>query len=612
MPNDADAHRRARRLGFAVVAIGVLNLVSAFSPWVDRHVELVDRALTPGVPDLASGAAATLGVVLVLVGRGLVQRRRVACWTAIVAVGASTVAQVLEGSDRRVVMVSLLVLTMLVLNRRVFVVVADRRRTRTLAFAVPAVLGAIFAYGLAGLSLERQGIHPALTLGSGMAEIAARLVGRSGPLHLPTDYVWLPVSITILGSLAGFVLIVYTLAPIRERVRMHDADRLHVRDLVDRADGDTLDPFALRTDKRYVFSADRRAAIAYRYVNGVGLASGDPVGDPDAFAGALEAWLLLCRRGGWRPAILGTRVELLPLYEAHGLRAHYLGDEAVIDVGSFALAGRRMRPVRQACQRIANAGYSTEIHREGELGEPLHSELRDLAHRARHGAPERGFSMALDGLLSGRDGDCVVAVTRDDAGIPVAFQRYVPCMGGRGLSLDAMRRDRTGPNGVNERMIADVVAWAKQHGVEQVSLNFAFFRAFLDEGARLKGLQTLEAWFVKRANPYFQIESLLRFNAKFDPTWRPRYLVYRSVGELASVGVAALSAESFLPFDRRPQAYPVARPGAEAPASGVAVTARSSPSTSSPDPSSSSSGASGPKEVARERSSSVARSSSPR
>ena len=554
--NDLDAHRRARWLGLAVAAVGILNLVSAFSPWVDRHVELVDRALTPGVPDLASGAAATLGVVLVLVGRGLVQRRRVAYWTACIAGAVSIVAQVFQGSDRRVVMVSLLVLTLLVLNRRVFVVAPDRRRARSVALAVPAVLGVVFAYGLVGLSLERGGIHPSLTLGRGVAEVAARLVGRSGPLHLPTDYVWLPVSITVLGSIAAFVLIVHALAPIREHVKTHDADRIRVRELVDRADGDTLDPFALRTDKRYVFAPDGRAAVAYRYVNGVGLASGDPVGEPEAFAGALANYLLLCRRHGWRPAILGVRSELLPMYEAQGLRAHYLGDEAVIDVASFGLSGRRMRPVRQACQRITNAGYTTEIHREGELGEPLRSQLAELARRARQGAPERGFSMALDALLSGRDADCVVAVTRDEHGVAVAFQRYVPCLAGRGLSLDAMRRERTGPNGVNERMIADVVAWAREHGVEQVSLNFAFFRAFLEEDARLSGLQTLEAWFVKRANPYFQIETLLKFNAKFDPTWRPRYLMYRSVGELASVSVAALSAESFLPFDRRRESHP--------------------------------------------------------
>ena len=158
--------------------------------------------------------------------------------------------------------------------------------------------------------------------------------------------------------------------------------------------------------------------------------------------------------------------------------------------------------------------------------------------------------MALDGLLTGHDPDCVVIITREPDSTPLAFQRYVPCRGGLGLSLDAMRREKRGPNGVNERMIVDVLAWARGQGVEVLSLNFAFFRAWLDEGAELSKLQGLEAWFVRRANPYFQIESLLRFNAKFHPRWVARHLAYRSIGELAPVGLAAMSAEAFLPFAR--------------------------------------------------------------
>ena len=56
---------------------------------------------------------------------------------------------------------------------------------------------------------------------------------------------------------------------------------------------------------------------------------------------------------------------------------------------------------------------------------------------------------------------------------------------------------------------------------------------------------------MRRLNPHFQIESLLRFNAKFRPRWVPRHLVYRSWGDLAPVGAAAATAEGFLPFDRR-------------------------------------------------------------
>jgi lysyl-tRNA synthetase class 2 len=96
------------------------------------------------------------------------------------------------------------------------------------------------------------------------------------------------------------------------------------------------------------------------------------------------------------------------------------------------------------------------------------------------------------------------------------------------------------------------VLWAREHGISEVSLNFAVFKGLIEEGADLKLIAAAEAWFVRRLNPYFQIESLLTFNAKFDPRWVPRYLVYRSAGDLVATGIAAASAEGFMPFGKKP------------------------------------------------------------
>jgi lysyl-tRNA synthetase class 2 len=251
---------------------------------------------------------------------------------------------------------------------------------------------------------------------------------------------------------------------------------------------------------------------------------------------------------------MGARGDRLGLYTAVGLRGEYLGDEAIVAVDGFSLEGRAMRGVRQAVNRTHNHGITTEVWREGDLDDALRAELAAIADRGRDGAPERGFSMALDGLLSGRDAECVVVVARDPDGAPFAFQRYVPCRRGAGLSLDAMRRDRVGPNGVNERLIVDAVAWAAEHGITEISLNFAFCRALLDDDAEVTGPRRLQVWLLRRMNPWFQIESLLRFNAKFAPRWVPRYLVYRSLGDLPAVAAAAASAEGFQPFDRSPEA----------------------------------------------------------
>ncbi len=541
-----------RGLGLAVAAVGAVSIVSALTPALPRRLELVDGLMDPVVVHLADGTTALVGVVLMLLGRGLAQRRRSAYFGALALLTVSAVLHVVKGLDVEEALLALGVAALLVRARGLFTVALPRGRVLRVV-RVALVLAAVdVGLGVAGLALGASRLRIPIKPGTVLIEVVRRLGGARWLARIP----WCGAGVPDLARAAR--------APHRRRradrrVRAGSgaADavtepRAAIRRLADRADGDTLDPFALRADKSYVFSPDGRAALAYRCVGGVGLASGDPVGAPEAFAGAVAAFLALCDETGWRAAVMGVRGDRLAAYVDAGLRVQYLGDEAIVDVADFTLTGRSMRDVRQAVNRTANSGITTEFHREGELDAGLRRALLGIAERGRRGAPERGYSMALDGLLSGRDRDCLVAVARDADGTPFAFQRYVPCRAGTGLSLDAMRRDDVGPNGVNERLIVDTIEWARAHAVDVVSLNFAFCRSLIDEATETRSTGArAQAWVVRRLNPHFQIESLLRFNAKFRPRWVPRYLVYRSLGDLAPVGAAAASAEGFLPFDRR-------------------------------------------------------------
>lgn len=546
-----NARGKARLLGMFVAAVGLVDIGSAFTPSMEHRLEFVRNYVTPTVTDTADGATALLGIALLLIGRGLTHRRKVAYRLAIVLLAVSVVTHIVKGLDVEEAIVAIVAVVALYRQRKLFTVPVAPARWRSLATAVPVAAGLVGAYGAAGLLARRETVRETLTPLNVVQEISARLIGLSGGLHIAGRFGrWFPASITALGLAGVAVLLLMVLAPVAERAVADPAARERVRNLIDRADGDTLDPFSLRHDKHYVFSPDGRAAVAYRYVTGVGLMSGDPVGDQASFAAAFRVFRELCDEQGWRLAVLGARRDRLPLYEETGLRGLYLGDEAIIDTAEFSLEGRKMRPVRQAANRTVNHGITCEVHREGDLDPTLRRALIGIADRHRADNAERGFSMALDGLLEGRHPDALVTVARDETGAPFAFQRYIPCKAGHALSLDAMRRDRVGVNGVNERLIVETIQWAQRNGVDEVSLNFAVAREILTEGAELTTREAAEAWVLRRLNPYFQIESLLSFNAKFHPRWVPRYLVYRSITDLVPVAVAALSAEAFLPLDR--------------------------------------------------------------
>ncbi|HEY4397257.1 MAG TPA: phosphatidylglycerol lysyltransferase domain-containing protein, partial [Acidimicrobiia bacterium] len=332
------ARRRLRLLAFAVTATGLINVFSALTPLMRDRLEVVGEAFTPEVAHLARGATALLGVALILLSRGIARHRRVAYRAALVLLAVSAFTHVLKGLDIEEAVVALGVAVLLVRSSSLFDAPTPPHRWRTAIVMAITIIPVAFAYGVIGLAVRHDRVHPAFTFLGAVQETAARLVGLSGPLAFSGGFGrWFPASITVLGFVALIAIAVAVLAPVTEGAVAPADERERIRGLSNRDDGDTLDPFALRHDKRYITSGDGRAALAYRYVNGTGLASGDPVGDPASCGDAAARFLDRCRAGGWRPAGIGARADRIPLYETAGLRARYLGDEAVIDVDEFTL-----------------------------------------------------------------------------------------------------------------------------------------------------------------------------------------------------------------------------------------------------------------------------------
>ncbi|WP_328904298.1 phosphatidylglycerol lysyltransferase domain-containing protein [Streptomyces sp. NBC_00441] len=365
---------------------------------------------------------------------------------------------------------------------------------------------------------------------------------------------WVNVAINILSTL---LLVAVVWAAFRSRravdpITPEDEDGL--RALLDKqGERDSLGYFALRREKSAVWSPTRKAAVVYRVVGGVSLASGDPIGDPEAWPGAIVPWLAEAREHGWIPAVMGAGEEAGTVYARHGLDALELGDEAIVETADFTLEGRAMRTVRQAYNRVRRAGYEVTVRRHAEIPEP---ETADLVRRAddwRDGATERGFSMALGRLGDPADGQCVMLECRDapsgdgDPGELRALLSFVP-WGPNGLSLDLMRRDRDSENGLMEFMVIELLQRAGKLGVTQVSLNFAMFRSVFERGSRLGAGPVLRMWrsLLSFFSRWWQIESLYRANAKYRPIWEPRFLLFEKSADLLRIGVAAGRAEGFL------------------------------------------------------------------
>jgi lysylphosphatidylglycerol synthetase-like protein (DUF2156 family) len=336
--------------------------------------------------------------------------------------------------------------------------------------------------------------------------------------------------------------------------RPNPADLPWIWPLVNATSGDPLAPFAMQSRKCYHFTGDGSVAIAYRTRLGYAVVSGDPIGDETRFREVVVDFAAMCHARGWRIVVLGCSERRVGLWAdatilGKPLRPVPIGRDVVIDVTTFDMAGRRFRNLRQAVRRTENIGVTTEVVIEQNLEPGLLAELTELLLSSPKGAhTERGFSMSIDGALEGRFPGIQLIVARDSNGRVQGFHRYATAGRGSEVSLDVPWRRRGAPNGIDERLSVDMVAWARANGGTRLSLAFAPFPEIFSDTNRGR-FAGLIYTAIHLGDALIALESLYRYLRKFHALGDRRYVMV-SLTQVLPLLVVLLSLE-FVPRRRR-------------------------------------------------------------
>jgi lysyl-tRNA synthetase class 2 len=158
--------------------------------------------------------------------------------------------------------------------------------------------------------------------------------------------------------------------------------------------------------------------------------------------------------------------------------------------------------------------------------------------------------MAIDDMRATEHASAVLALALDPEGRIAGFVHLAPVPAAAGLSLSTMRRLPDTPNGLMEFILCETFVWARAHGIERVSLNFAAFGELLRAEGGLRRHQRVMRFALGKADRYFQVERLLAFNRKFLPLWEPRYAAFESYSDVPVAALVTLSLESLLVWPR--------------------------------------------------------------
>ncbi|MGB9920363.1 MAG: phosphatidylglycerol lysyltransferase domain-containing protein [Moorellales bacterium] len=519
--------------------LGTVNTASALTPSLAAR----RASLAHLVPLAWSGSSrlltVTTGFLFLVTAPGLARGKRTA-WAITLALAiVSGFLHLIKGLDYEEAGLMVAAGVFLFFAQDSFRARSDGPSARTgLAILAAAVLFNL-AYAAAGLLLLRHQIHlpPTsravlleawrLAVFAASPELVAR--GRHARWFLDTVY-----AANLSSLLAGAWML---LRPVIYRAGATPEERQRAQRIAQTWGRSSLVFFTLWPDKLYFFSRDGSVYIAYRQVGDVAVALGDPVGPPTKAPEAVEEFVAFCEENGWQPVFYQVLPDFLEVYRRVGLQVIKIGEEAVVDLASFSLAGKARKELRYSVNKASRSGFFVRFY-EPPLDDDLLRRLQDVSWdwlKAKGGA-EKTFSLGWFDREILRQLE--VATVEDVHGKVHAFANFVPMYNLSQASPDLIRYRQDSPTGVVDLLLVQAMDHYRARGYREFNLGLAPLARARPEDAGYFASTAQALLFRYLAN----LRGLYHFKAKYGPRWEPRYLAYPGGTALPKVALAVVRA----------------------------------------------------------------------
>ncbi len=211
------------------------------------------------------------------------------------------------------------------------------------------------------------------------------------------------------------------------------------------------------------------------------------------------------------------------------------GDDGMVRLSDFSLAGKAMREFRAKIRQLESTG----VHAV-EYSPPLPDDVIDQLKAVSDdwlqipGRRERTFSLGQFDPEYIRSTPVIAAASSN--GELLAFLNVI-VMGKSEITGDLMRRRANAPNGIMDYLFVKLFLSAAQQGYETFNLGMAPMAGFQEREDATVEERAIHSFF-QQLNFLFSFRGLHFFKSKFATSWEPRYLIYRNVLELPRMALA--------------------------------------------------------------------------
>jgi len=489
----------------ALVA-GTVLLVSGATPAVADRLHLLRRALPLPVLEASHVLGSLVGTALLLLSRSLARRLDGAWLTAVALLGAGAVLSIAKGLDwEEATLLVVLLLVLLPFRREFYRRSSLLRQPWTAPWVITIAVLVSLSVWIGFFSYRHVEYSSDLWFSFAFHADAPRFLRAA----------------VAGGSLLVLAAVATLLRPAPPDPETPEEGELaRARPVVDRSP-DSAAHLALVGDKPLLFSPSGDALLMYAVQGRSWVAMGDPVGpDPEATELCWRFRELADLHHGWT-CFYQVGPETLPRYLDLGLSLLKLGEEALVPLPDFDLAGSGRRALRQAHRRGERDGLVFEVVPPERVPAVLPA-LRSVsdAWLAQKKVREKGFSLGWFEPSYLAEGPVAIV---HQGGETVAFANMWTSSARVELSVDLMRFAPGAPGATMDFLFVSLFLWGREQGYQRFNLGMAPFSGF-EQRALAPVWTRLGALLYRFGEDFYNFQGLRQYKEKFSPEWRPRYL----------------------------------------------------------------------------------------
>lgn len=527
-------------LSVLVFTIGVINLVSAISPALPERISILREVLPLLLIHGSRHIVVLVGFLLILLARGILRRKKMAWNLAFILVLLSIVLHVMKGLDMEEATLAFLVIYVMILLRPRFKAGSDIPTIKNAFILLGIVVLANLLYGMGGFLYLgiREGIH--LSLAAAFREtwqVMFSITSADSPFVHHMRFFQTSLWFTWEAGLIIFIIMLFQPVVYRHTGWLHGY--LRARDLAEAYGRSSLVYFTLWQDKSYFFNESQTVYIAYAQISDVAVALGDPVGPDALIESTIKEFLNFCYINSWYPAFYQVLPDHLSIYRKLGLHTLHIGDEAIVDLQSFTMDGKKFKHLRNNSHRFAREGYCT-VWYAPPLSDNLLISLQKVSDNwlVHQGGDEKAFSLGwFDANMIMQTS---VLTVEDESGQVLAFANFVPMYQLDQASPDLMRYTQEAPAGIMDYLFVESMLHFKNQGLGGYNLGLAPLAHVGEEENSSVTEKAINLFY----NNFYNFKGLHNFKLKFNPRWEPRFLIYPNLAALPKINLAIVKADN--------------------------------------------------------------------